>query len=117
LKNITQIPAGSVDVVTMNPPYYKAGSGFKREKGAEARHELLCDLDDAVKAAAKLLKFGGRLKMCHIPERLADVICALREHNLEPKVIEFVTGDKSEPWLMLIDAKKGGKAGVKLTFG
>jgi len=115
LKNITQIPSGSIDLVTMNPPYYKADDGFKREHTSTARHELLCELDDTVKAAAKLLKFGGRLKMCHIPERLADVISALRKYNLEPKVIKLLTNNKSEPWLMLIDAKKGGKAGVKLT--
>jgi len=117
LKNITQIPAGSIDLVTMNPPYYKADDGFKRlsESEASARHELLCELDDTIRAAAKLLKYGGRLKMCHVPERLADVISALRKYNLEPKAIKFLTNNGKEPWLMLIDAKKGGKAGVKLT--
>jgi tRNA1(Val) A37 N6-methylase TrmN6 len=116
LKCITQIPAESIDTVTMNPPYYKADDGFKRSSGGSARHELLCDLDDAVKAAAKLLKYGGRLKMCHIPERLADVVCTLRKYNLEPKVIKFLANKKDEPWLMLIDAKKGGKPGLKIQF-
>jgi len=114
LKNITQIPAESVDLITVNPPYYKADGGFKRERDCTARHEILCNLDDVVSAAARLLKFGGRLKMCHIPERLADVICTLRKYNLEPKVIKLLTNNKKEPWLMLTDAKKGGKAGMKI---
>jgi len=108
LKNITKVPAESIDLITVNPPYYKIDDGYKRENGGTARHEILCSLDDVASAAAKLLKYGGKLKMCHIPERLADVICTLRKYNLEPKVIEFL------PWLMLIEAKKGGKAGVKI---
>jgi tRNA1(Val) A37 N6-methylase TrmN6 len=118
LKKITLIKSESVDLVTMNPPYYKREDGFKREQGSNARHELLCELDDCIAAAARLLRYGGRLKMCHIPERLADVITALRKYNLEPKIIRFLSNKKNEPWLMLIDAKKGGKAGLKiqLTF-
>jgi tRNA1(Val) A37 N6-methylase TrmN6 len=114
LKSITQITAGSVDVVTMNPPYYKADDGFKREAGGAARHELLCDLDDAVRAAAGLLRYGGRLMLCHIPERLADVVCALRKYNLEPKKLRLLSNKRDEPWLILIDAKKGGKPGLKI---
>jgi tRNA1(Val) A37 N6-methylase TrmN6 len=114
LKNVTKIIPGSVDLVTMNPPYYKADSGFKRAGEDTARHELLCTLDDCIAAAARLLKFGGRLKMCHIPERLADVICTLRKHNLEPKVVQIMSNRKNEPRLLLIDAKKGGKASLTL---
>jgi len=116
LKDITQIASGSIDTVTMNPPYYKADDGFKRRSGGTARHELLCELDDAVKAASVLLKYGGRLKMCHIPERLADVICTLRKYNLEPKIVKFLSNKKNEPRLILIDAKKGGKPGLKIQY-
>jgi len=108
------VSAGSADMVTVNPPYYKTGGGLIRERGGAARHELLCELDDVAAAAAKLLKFGGRLKMCHVPERLADVVSALRKYGLEPKAVEFLTGGKSKPWLMLVDAKKGGKPGMKI---
>ncbi|MCL2019345.1 MAG: methyltransferase [Oscillospiraceae bacterium] len=114
LKNITSLPVGSMDLVTVNPPYYKADDGFKRENGGNARHELLCRLDDVTGAAARLLKYGGRLKMCHIPERLTDVVCSLRKHNLEPKIIKFIAHGENQPRLMLIDAKKGGKPKVKI---
>jgi tRNA1(Val) A37 N6-methylase TrmN6 len=114
LKNITEIKPESVDLVTMNPPYYKADSGFTREHEASARHEILCTLDDCIAAAARLLKFGGRLKMCHIPERLADVICTLRKYNLEPKVLQIMSNNKNEPRLLLADAKKGGKPSLTI---
>ncbi|MCL2696640.1 MAG: methyltransferase [Oscillospiraceae bacterium] len=114
LKNITSIPAGSVDLITMNPPYYKANDGFRRAGEDTARHELLCTLDDCAAAASRLLKFGGRLAMCHIPERLSDVICTLRKYNLEPKVLQIMSNKKNEPRLLLVDAKKGGKPSLTL---
>ena len=109
--------AGSFDVVTSNPPYMNDGGGLKNDYGpkAIARHELLCSLDDVAKAAAWLLRFGGRLYMVHRPHRLADIICTLREHRLEPKRLRFVQpyADK-EPNMVLIEASKGGKSLVKV---
>lgn len=105
----------SVDIVTANPPYMTGGSGFTKESEAQAiaRHELMCTVEDVCAAAAKLLKYGGSLKMCHRPERLSDVICAMRSNHIEPKSISFVfnsTNDK--PWLFLISGKKGANPGM-----
>ncbi|MBQ2752530.1 MAG: tRNA1(Val) (adenine(37)-N6)-methyltransferase [Firmicutes bacterium] len=109
--------AGAFDVVTSNPPYMNDGGGFKNDYGpkAIARHELLCSLDDVARAAAKLLRFGGRFYIVHRPHRLADIICTLREHRLEPKRIRFVQpyADK-EPNMVLIEASNGGKSMVKV---
>lgn len=114
LKNITLINAESVDIITVNPPYYKKGSGSEKLSIAQrnARHEILCDIDDVIKAASKLLKYGGTLKLCHIPERLADVVCAMRKYGIEPKKLVFVSSGKNKPWLFLISGKKGAKAGL-----
>lgn len=117
LKALT-ISRESVDMVTVNPPYYLPKAGLERLSRAQAvaRHELLCSLDDVVKAADYLLKYGGTLKMCHIPERLADVICTMRKYRIEPKVITLVQNKEGEkPWLALISGKKGGKAGLEIT--
>ncbi|MCH5206167.1 MAG: methyltransferase [Oscillospiraceae bacterium] len=105
----------TVDVVTANPPYMTGGSGYEKTSRAQAiaRHELMCNIDDVCKAAAKLLKYGGLLKMCHRPERLSDVICAMRENKLEPKSITFVHNDiNDKPWLFLISGKKGAAPGM-----
>lgn len=103
------------DIVTVNPPYMTGGSGAERLSKAQAiaRHELLCNINDVCKAAARLLKYGGLLKMCHRPERLADVICTMRESGIEPKSVTFVQNTAREkPWLFLISGKKGAASGM-----
>lgn len=117
LRDISQnmIAYESVDIVTANPPYMTSGSGFEKESRPQAiaRHELMCTVDDVCKAAGKLLKYGGLLKMCHRPERLSDVINAMRENKIEPKSITFVHNSiLDKPWLFLITGKKGAKSGM-----
>lgn len=107
LKTIEQ-----ADLVVCNPPYKAAGAGIISELSAEqiARHETLCDIYDVTQRAAKLLKFGGRLCICQRPERLCDVIDAMKKSGIEPKRLRFVQKDSiSAPWLFLIEGKKGSK--------
>lgn len=117
LKELSQqyLTYESVDIVTVNPPYMTNGSGFEKisRPQAIARHELMCTVDDVCNTAGKLLKYGGLLKMCHRPERLSDVINAMRENKIEPKSITFVHNSILEkPWLFLITGKKGAKSGM-----
>ena len=117
LRNIPQsiMQYESVDIVTANPPYMTGGSGFYKPNEAQAiaRHELMCTVEDVCNAAAKLLKYGGMLKMCHRPERLSDVIVAMRKSKIEPKSVTFVHNSVNEkPWLFLISGKKGGNPGM-----
>lgn len=112
LKQLVEIPNGSVDVVTCNPPYKASRAGILSQLTAEqiARHEVLCTIDDICKTAAKLLKFGGRLCICQRPERLADVITAMKNSDIEPKRLRFVAKHTNDaPWLFLIEGKKGSK--------
>jgi tRNA1(Val) A37 N6-methylase TrmN6 len=112
LKELTEIPAGSLDAVTCNPPYKAGNTGILSELPAEqiARHEVMCTIDDICQKAASLLKFGGKLCICQRPERLADVISAMRAAKIEPKRLRFVAKtEKDAPWLFLIEGKKGAK--------
>ncbi len=96
----------------MNPPYKPVGTGIESldESAKIARHEVCCNIEDAVKAAAYLLKYGGRFCMCHRPERLVDVINLMRNYCLEPKRLRFVVdNDGEEPFLFLIEGKKNSK--------
>lgn len=105
-------PLGQLDLVTCNPPYKAVNAGFESAITAQkiARHEIMCNIDDVCRCAGKLLKFGGRLCVCNRPERLADVICAMRSNGIEPKRIRFVSKNpESAPWLFLIEGKKGSK--------
>ncbi|MBQ8181618.1 MAG: methyltransferase [Ruminococcus sp.] len=110
-------PLDRCDLVTCNPPYKAANAGFESVIDAQkiARHEIMCDIDDVCRAAERLLKFGGRLCVCNRPERLADVISAMKNHNIEPKRIRFVSKTPDDaPWLFLIEGKKGSKPFMKV---
>ena len=110
-------PLGQLDLVTCNPPYKAAKAGFESVITAQkiARHEIMCNIDDVCAAAQKLLKFGGRLCVCNRPERLSDVIFAMKNHDIEPKRLRMVSKNPDEaPWLFLIEGKKGSKPFMKI---
>lgn len=107
----------TADVVTVNPPYFRLGSGLSPHTDAAeiARHETLCDIKDVITAAEFLLKFGGRFAVCIVPDRLTDTLCAMREHGIEPKIlVNLVNSDNPQAWLCLIEGKRGGKAGMNV---
>ena len=107
-----KLEAGSFDLVTCNPPYKANGAGIESGNDSEriARHEIMCDIRSVCAAAGRLLRFGGRVCLCQRPERLADVLCAMREYRLEPKCLQMVAkNEKSAPWLFLVEGKKGSK--------
>ena len=104
--------AASFDVVTSNPPYMIRGHGLKNPDGpkAIARHEVLCDLEDVIKAAARCLKSGGKFYMVHRPFRLSEIMVVMHEYKLEPKRMQLVYpyADK-EPTMVLIEGARGGR--------
>lgn len=110
-------PAMSCDIVVSNPPYRKPSSGrlSQGEERAVARHEVRLRLPELAKAAAHLLRSRGRFFMIFHPERLVEVIDALRAENLEPKRIRFVHNDSgSVSKIVLVEAVKEGRAGLKV---
>ena len=112
-----EFTAETFTLVTMNPPYKPLGTGIESlgESAKIARHELCCNIEDAVKAAAYLLKYGGRFCMCHRPERLVDALAIMRQYRLEPKRLRFVV-DKAgeEPFLFLVEGKKNSKPFLRI---
>ena len=109
------LPLYSYDLVTMNPPYMAPHSGLQSQNEAAllARHEITCTLDDVMRCADQLLRFGGRLCICHRPERLADVICLMRSRGIEPKRVRMVTHSAGrKPSLFLLEGKKGANSGM-----
>lgn len=106
-----------LDVVYTNPPYMKADCGKENAVSAMniARREVHGDIEDFCGAADRLLKHGGTFSLVYRPERLCDLLCALREHHMEPKrmVLVYPThGDR--PCLVLVEAKKGAAGGMVL---
>ena len=107
--------AASFDVVTSNPPYMIGGHGLRNPDApkAIARHEILCDLEDVIKAAATLLKSGGKFYMVHRPFRLAEIMVLMHEYKVEPKRMQLVYPfvDK-EPSMVLIEGARGGRSRI-----
>lgn len=113
----TLFATGQFDLVVANPPYFSSGSGKMSPDAdrAAARGELLCSLEDVCRAAAYLCRTGGVFCLVHRAERLADVMCLLRETGFEPKRLRAVSHSaEKEPSLVLVEARRGGSAGLKI---
>lgn len=110
-------PAASFDVITSNPPYMINQHGLENEYEPKniARHEILCNLEDVVKAAAYLVKPGGSFFLIHKPFRLAEIFSVLMQYKMEPKRMRLVHPyvDK-EPNMVMIEAVRGGKSRITI---
>ena len=70
---------------------------------------------DVCACGFRLLKDGGRLALCHRPERLAEALAVLRAHRLEPKRLAFVKNrPDAAPWLFLVEAQKNRRTGLRI---
>lgn len=116
LRNVkNQFPTGSFDLVVCNPPYFTPGSGRLASAQAmrTARAEVDCTLEDICRSAAYLLRWGGSFCLVHKPERLTDLLCALRQSVMEPKRLRFVCKTAgAAPSLLLLEGRRGGKPGL-----
>ena len=106
------LPAGSFDLVISNPPYFAAGSGGNV---GEARMEGTCTLESLCAAAARLVKNGGRFALVHRPERLAELLEALRCRGLEPKRLRLCHhSPAAPPFAALVEAVRQGRPGLEI---
>ena len=81
----------------------------------QARHEVLCTLEDVVREGSRVLKSGGKMYMVHRPHRLIEIITVMKQYKLEPKRMKMVHPfyDK-EANMVLIEAVKGGGSWLKM---
>lgn len=117
LKNTDYLKSlGRFDVLTVNPPYKLNNAGIVNpsDKLAIARHEVMCNLEDVIKAARTLLKDNGRMYMVHRPERLADIITLMRKYKVEPKRIRMIhPNTKKAPNIVLVEGQRDGGSFLK----
>ncbi len=106
---------GAFNVVTVNPPYLKNSTANHNNAVSLARHEIACTLADVAAVSAKILTPAGRLYIVHRPERLAEVLCVLRTHHLEPKRLQLVqSGPDKPPAFFLTEAAMYGREGMRV---
>ncbi len=120
LRNFSPAPEeyGSYHTVFSNPPYMPADCGKRNASDDNfiARHEVFGDISDFCRIAAKMLRFKGRFYVVYRPDRLVDLLTAMRNHKLEPKRITFVLPSPTErPSLFLTEAVYGGKPSLNIT--
>jgi tRNA1(Val) A37 N6-methylase TrmN6 len=102
-------------LVLCNPPYENGGFDNEVYEKAICRKEITICLNDIAKAAAKVLKYGGKFALLHRADRLAEVCYTLKKYNLEVKKIQFVGGRvEMKPYLVMIEAVKGGKPNCEI---
>ena len=107
---------GKFSLVVCNPPYTKPEDGAYAENPqvAVCKTEIKLDLNSLVNSISRALKYGGRTCLVYRADRLAELIYTLKQHGLEPKIIQPVSAKNKDPYLVLVQAVKGGKPGVKL---
>ena len=113
----TLFGSGSFSHVVCNPPYFPVNAGLpdREEAFALSRTELACTLDDVCSAASWLLRGKGCFYLVHRPQRMADLICSLRQTRLEPKILRLVQHRPgAAPSLVLIKAVKDGRPGLEV---
>lgn len=106
---------GSKSLVTCNPPYEKENTGPTSQSDNQriSRHETDLSLDEIVRSAAQLLKFGGRFCVVYPAKRAFEMMNAMAKHHLEPKRMRSVhaRADRA-PKIVLIEAVKGAHSGL-----
>ncbi len=108
---------GTADTVFSNPPYMRISTGRPNlsERKFAARHEANGTIEELVGAASSILRYGGRFVCVYRPDRLPELVSAMRESSVEPKRMVFVHGHPGlEPCLVLVEGKKKGGAGCRV---
>ncbi len=107
-----------LDVIICNPPYFKLSKNNKINEKYEiavARHELEATLEDIIAKSSELLKDKGRLYMVHIATRSTEIVSLCSKYNIEVKQMKFIFNGDKDANLVLIEAIKNAKPGVRIT--
>lgn len=103
---------GSFNLCVSNPPYFSGGPASSQTP--LARREDACTPAQLFHTASWALKFGGDFFLVHRPERLAELIAAAAEENLEAKRLRLVRHRPDGPVsLILLQFRKGAKPGLQ----
>ena len=107
--------AGRADYVITNPPYMRSDCGYNNESVALdiARREISGGAELFCKAASWCLKSGGSFFAVYRPDRLVNLICAMRQSSIEPKRLRAVIPSVGKkPSLILVEGRRDGKEGL-----
>ena len=113
------LPADSVDVVLMNPPFNDAARHRASPDAARALAHVAspATLEGWIHAARRVLKSGGALTLIWRADGIADVLAGLGRGFGSLEILP-VHGEAAKPAIrVLVRAVKGGKAPVRIYPG
>ena len=105
----------SFDHVFANPPYFR--SGARSQAGDAGREAALAEetpLEVWIDVAARRLQPRGQLTMIHRAERVPDILSGLRGRLGSVVLQPLVPRQGREATLILVSAKKSGRADFRL---
>lgn len=111
------LPAGQADIVVCNPPFRQADSGRinPHEERAIARHELTVTLKDILATTKRALRTSGEFVAIYPASRVADMISAMREAGIEPKLLRTIhSRQEEEARLILVKGSRNGRPGAAI---
>lgn len=115
---INYFPMQSFDIVTCNPPFFKAISSSlinENKEKAIARHEITITFEEITDVVKKLLKDNGRFYFIHRPERLEELITLCNKKHLTVKEIIFIYSKKEDyAKMVLVKCVKNAHIGMKV---
>ncbi len=102
-------------LILCNPPYETGGKENASYEKAICRKEITITLEEIIEAAQRTLKHSGRLAIINRADRTAELIYTLKQHKLEPKRMQYISGTRdAKPYLIMVEAVKGGRQGVEV---
>ncbi|NLB16745.1 MAG: methyltransferase [Clostridiales bacterium] len=111
-------PSRHPDAVAANPPFMKIDSGFPAEDDGKnaARHEIHGGIGDFCRNAGAILGTGGAFYCVYRPDRLPDLLAAMRDSGLGLRRMTMVHHSISHPAsLVLCEGRRSGKDDVFVT--
>ena len=106
---------GKADAVFTNPPYIKYGAGVHNPDGVKniSRREVCGGIEDFAACASRLLSHGGYFYCVWRPDRLTDLLDAMRSRGIEPKrLINVYPEPDAAPCLVLVEGRRGANPGA-----
>ena len=101
--------------IIMNPPYFEANSSsISPDAGRASGRAEVVALSHWVDTAAKRLRPRGYLTLIQRVERLPDILASLAERLGSVSVQPLAPRDGRAPHLVLVRARKAGRAAFKL---
>lgn len=107
--------AGTVDHIVSNPPFHPAtGRRSPDEAIVRARVAQEGQIEDWMRAAARVLKPGGSITLIYRPDALQEIFAALAR-RYGGITLRFIHGQANEPAVrVLVQARKDSRAPLRV---